>query len=497
MPTTFTTDLPEPSELLLDPVSDLTLTWATNDNSPDGGIDVERSTDGFATVTTIASGLSPSTTTHTDTPPDNTDYEYRVVRYTDHVTATSEDADYHQRTAVGDGTPGAATVSRTATLTRSPTASGAGAAIATRSGDATRTASASGQGDAIARRTATITRSLTAVGRRGDGAVSRTTAMTRASIATGAGAGSAAWAAPTAWALPETPSGDAYVLVTPSGITTTHDQLSLTATLPEATHDRLSHYHRAGDVDRQTTAFGAFRRVRRDGQDLLAVRAPTAFSPPFADQRVAPIGFDSEQRSPTRHEVTIDLGLEEPRSREPLVPSGQTLTVDTAELDLDAGETTTETLTWAPDGSQLGEWIATVTAASSDASDSELVAVADAPWTFAWGVGSLSLLPTQVGQITRSPQQGVETLEVPLRLDGPQAAVLFAVGSRVPAATIRSVPDAPNTVVDTLPEDELSVSVTSPPRAAIEGDYVLWAWEIERSSAGRRPYRATIELAEQ
>lgn len=69
---------------------DVYLSWTNNDDSPDGGIGVERSTDGFSTVTTVASALSPSTTSYTDTTvSDNQTYEYRIERNTDHETATS------------------------------------------------------------------------------------------------------------------------------------------------------------------------------------------------------------------------------------------------------------------------------------------------------------------------------------------------------------------------------------------------------------------------
>lgn len=70
--------------------SDITVSWTNNDDSSDGGIDVERSKDGFATVTTVGSSLSPSATSFTDTTTvDGESYQYRVERSTDHATATS------------------------------------------------------------------------------------------------------------------------------------------------------------------------------------------------------------------------------------------------------------------------------------------------------------------------------------------------------------------------------------------------------------------------
>lgn len=71
-------------------MASVSISWTNNDNSPDGGIDIERSTDSFATVNTVASGLSSTTTSYTDsTVSTNTIYEYRVERNTDHATATS------------------------------------------------------------------------------------------------------------------------------------------------------------------------------------------------------------------------------------------------------------------------------------------------------------------------------------------------------------------------------------------------------------------------
>lgn len=73
-----------------DSSGDVVVNWTNNDDSSDGGIDVERSTDGFSTVTTVGSGLSASTTSYTDsTVSQGKTYAYRVERNTDHATATS------------------------------------------------------------------------------------------------------------------------------------------------------------------------------------------------------------------------------------------------------------------------------------------------------------------------------------------------------------------------------------------------------------------------
>mgnify|MGYP002761563619 CR=1 FL=1 len=66
------------------------LSWTNNDSSSDGGIRIDVSTDGGSTYNELASGLAPNTSTYTHTSSSygNT-YTYRVVRITDHATATS------------------------------------------------------------------------------------------------------------------------------------------------------------------------------------------------------------------------------------------------------------------------------------------------------------------------------------------------------------------------------------------------------------------------
>jgi len=67
-----------------------TIEWTNNDSSSDGGIRIDVSTDGGSTYNELASGLAPNTSTYTHTSSSygNT-YTYRVVRITDHATATS------------------------------------------------------------------------------------------------------------------------------------------------------------------------------------------------------------------------------------------------------------------------------------------------------------------------------------------------------------------------------------------------------------------------
>lgn len=90
-PTTAVTLLPAPSTpsaTLTDDVA-VDLEWTPADNSSDGGIDIERSTDGFTTIATVTT-LSSDASSYTDSNIDyNTTYNYRVERTTDHATVTS------------------------------------------------------------------------------------------------------------------------------------------------------------------------------------------------------------------------------------------------------------------------------------------------------------------------------------------------------------------------------------------------------------------------
>jgi len=340
-------------------------------------------------------------------------------------------------------------------------------------------------------RSTTSTRSVTATSPGGAGRVTRTATMERSLTGWGSGAGAVAWTAPEAWALPTAPTAGRRFLVSPDGIETDHDRLSLSTEFSASLVEELDHYQRAGDVDREESAFGTFRRIPRDGSEPVTIIPPTELSPPFDTRRVVPTGTTIEEAAPRRYAVSFDLGLEEPRPRDPLQGSGETIRADTESVTVD--DTGTVTLSWTPDGSQLGDWVATATA--GDSSDSQLVTVSDAPWTLSWPVATLALTESQVGQIERDQSGSVPTVSLPLRLDAEQVAILLAVGSRVEATEVRAVPDGTNVAVDTLPGDELSVNIAPPPDADVDdGAYILQSWSVSRSRAGRRPFVADLTL---
>jgi len=153
-----TTVLPAPSTpstTVSTGTADISLSWATNDNSSDGGIDVERSTDGFSTTTTIASGLAPSTTSYSDTSTSaGTTYEYRIERTTDHTEATSgtvsQRAPLTLTRSVALTASGNLAATRAVTLFRRAAITGGGRMALTRSTDKPRTVAVVGSDGSVA-----------------------------------------------------------------------------------------------------------------------------------------------------------------------------------------------------------------------------------------------------------------------------------------------------------------------------------------------------------
>lgn len=460
---------------------------------------------------TVDSGIDTATTSVTV---DNVTHERFVEAVSPGGVATVDRSVTSDRTAVATGTGqavvtrtasvsrgltatgqrGAATVSRSTSGRRDVVATGTGAGVASRELVATRDALGSASGAATVVRIGTVERSLTAAGAAGTGRVTRAGSARRTVIATGSGDASVVWTSRSGWALPRTPGSSTSILITPTGLETDHDQLTLTTTVSTQVVDELTHYQDAGDLDRQTTAFGAFRRIPRDNTEPVVVRPPVDLRPPFGEREVVPVETSVDEVAPRRYQVTLTLGLEEPRAREPLQGSSTPIEVDREAVDLDSGAGTSISLTWSPEASQLGDWL--VTASSETDSDTQLVAISDAPWTLSFPIATISLTSEQVGQIQRGHQEGVRTITLPLRLQTEQAAALFAVGSRVDAALVRTVPDADNIVVDTLPDSELS-AVLSPPDAADVGDndVILLGWSLSHRQTGRFPFAADLTFA--
>jgi len=275
---------------------------------------------------------------------------------------------------------------------------------------------------------------------------------------------------------------------------TDHDALALSGVVSAAGLDRLDAYLTSADTTREPTAYGAFRRVRRDGGDSVEVVPPAALTPPLDSRTVVPESVSTESITPKLARVDLDLGLVEPRPRDPLAGDGITERLADTTVDVAAGTTETVTLSGtAPE--TAADYLAE--ASTPDDTDSTLVAVSDAAYTLSFPAATLRLSRQQVAETAQASETGTARRTLPVELAPGQAADLLAVGSRVEAAQIREVPDGPNRAVDTLPDAELTAQVQTPDGIAYAGEFVLVEWSLERSRPnGTYPYDAELVLVD-
>jgi len=290
------------------------------------------------------------------------------------------------------------------------------------------------------------------------------------------------------------PDSTAEYLFGLEALRTDHDGLSLSGVVSSDGLDLLAPYRNSGSVSRERTAYGAFRRVRRDDGDSVVVTPPDALAPPLDSRTVVPESLSTESITPQLSRVDLDLGLVEPRPRDPLSSGGTTERLADSTVSVAAGATETVTLSGtAPD--TAADYLAE--AFTPDDSDSQLVAVSDAAYTLAFPAATLRLSRQQVAETDQASEAGRSRRTLPVQLGASQAAALVAVGSRVEAAQIREVPDGANRAVDTLPDSELTASVETPNGIAYAGEFVLVEWSLERARPnGRYPFDAEIVLVD-
>jgi len=280
-------------------------------------------------------------------------------------------------------------------------------------------------------------------------------------------------------------------------VSTDHDQIEFGGTVSAslAESDTARPLRESGDVERISTAFGAFRRVRRDGGDIETVVPPAALDPPFRPRDSVVLDFSLDPVSPTRYSWSATVGLEEPRPRNPIDVGEQGDPIDfaTESVSVSGGATTSITLS-AEAPADDGDYLATVS--SPGDSDQTLVTVVPpGVTTLSWPGASIVVGEQQIGRIQRGQDGARETVTIPLRLDAAQVAKLFAVGSRVEGAALRTADGAQNCARDTVPNEELTASVSSPSGVGLDGEWLLRGWSVAVATvAGERPFNAEIEL---
>jgi hypothetical protein len=246
-------------------------------------------------------------------------------------------------------------------------------------------------------------------------------------------------------------------------------------------------------VDRRETAFGAWRRIPRDASEPVVVTPPGVLDPPFEARRVAPESFETVEVAPHRFNLSVELGLEEPRAREPPASDARSITADVETLAVAPAATASTTLSWGATGEDTGEWVARV--ASTSDSDTAPVTISDSEWVFAFGVETLTVTSDAVTPVEFGAGGGRGRVGLELLLAPAQVATVMAAGSRVDAAQIRQPPDAQAVGVDTLPSSDLTCQVSVPEESSIEsGEYVLTSWSAEHRGTHRLPYSVSLEF---
>lgn len=297
------------------------------------------------------------------------------------------------------------------------------------------------------------------------------------------------------WGLPIDPSGDGEVGVEPQSVSTTHESIEIETEVTDTELNELSHYREAGDIQRVGTAYGAFRRLRRDGDDPVTTSPPDTLSPPFTARPVIPSGFNASAISPDRHAASISLALVDPRARDPISTSSEPEVIGETTTDAVAPGDTLSTAVSGVAPSSFGDYLATADVGRD--SDDQLVTVSDAALVLQFRATSLALTERQIGQPQRSPRRGVERVTLPLRLTTEEAVDLLAVGSRVEAAASRQVPDGQNYLRGTTPDEELVATVSAAPwlNGVIDGEMLLVNWSLSATDlTGEFPFDASITL---
>lgn len=296
------------------------------------------------------------------------------------------------------------------------------------------------------------------------------------------------------WIIGTDPDTDRVAFLDATGVSTTADDIELEATLSQSERDRLSTLDTIGDVERVATAFGAFRRISRNGGDTVPIEPPAQLSPPFEQRQVHPLGFETNQVTPNRYQAKLRLGLERPRAREPL-SGGEARVVDSVTVTLSAGETYGATFEWPVNEVSPGDRIARVVPPRRQDSDEGLVSVTDADWGLTFAAATIGLSSQQVGQVTRqSTPSGVE-VSFPVRVNVEQATDIMAAGSRVAGVVERQIPDGENRRRDTLPDNEATASVSVPDEAPVDGGtWRLIDWQLEWVRPGRLPVAGELKF---
>lgn len=499
---TATTELPAASGVSASASSgsQIVVSWTVNDDSPDGGIDVERSTDGFSTATTVASGLSPTTSSYTDpSPPLNTAVEYRIERNTDHATATSGGSP-----PVGIGT--AAVVGATSSSLAGRVSSVIGAAgttPATGSEIAAQFTADGAFGGGVTPATGVVigsqqlisavqARTQSAAGVVGSAAFVGSLSRTVESAASVAPATVGVTPAPAVVPATTTPVGSETQVDTSGGRTST-------AGAPAAASGTVS---TSGGRATATAAVTLGGRIPG-----WALRLPSEFIPLRPDEtaitaeQIALTTTATPQNAvaPIRARDVTDVDSQEgfggaarfvDNSGRAPVEIGAGQVADSVVGLTDVFLTGLDTEETAPGKRAVDLQLQRTEIPVAE----DVTEMSDTDWLIEREDGSGAVgFARDTFQPVQRPDTGLELVG---RCTTPQAAAVHDLFPRVRAAVERSVPDGPDFWADTTPDNSLSVTLSVPTDAdaSLAGEYVVAEWELVEVGVGDRPWELTLVL---
>ena len=116
-----------------------------------------------------------------------------------------------------------------------------------------------------------------------------------------------------------------------------------------------------------------------------------------------------------------------------------------------------------------------------------------------WGIttryGTIATERVTATEVSGTGEGGVQRFELTATLTFAQAHAFEAALSRLGAARIREIPDAPNVAVDDSSDDAATVTIDAPNSqdTVADGEYVVLAWQSERVSDAYQ--RVTLTVA--
>lgn len=242
---------------------------------------------------------------------------------------------------------------------------------------------------------------------------------------------------------------------------------------------------RAGDLAVETGFGGAFRTIARGAQETVPVVPAGSETPPFASTDWYIAGFDAEELTPRRYQVSLEL--QRPANRRDEFDLDN---IDVATLDIGFGVSFGAKFgrPGPPDngfGRRFGE--------AFGVSPGALLGL-----ELQGGSGvTLRVASDQLGPITRDGQPAGATVSLSLRVSDAQAAALADAAGYPGGVVERPVPDDDSVRVD---ESGGRQTIILDPQGDIEinsGEWLLVDWSIAWNSySAERRWVAELTLAE-